>query len=130
MTIQVWTSALVAARTAWEDQAEALDGPYRNLAQATPSLLGSRVGPAADAFLATWEQRVKQLGRDASGHPQRDEYRREGHQRTIPLADAAPQRHDSHEQRDQHHRQQLPLKPRGEQPSADPSARRGEPRQQ
>jgi hypothetical protein len=68
MTIQAWTATLSAARTAWDDQAEALDGPYRNLAQTTPSLLGSRVGPAAEAFLTTWEQRVRQLGRDASSH--------------------------------------------------------------
>ena len=68
MTIQVWTAAIQTARTAWEDQSEALDGPYRNLAQANASLLGSRVGPVADAFLATWEQRVRGLGREASAH--------------------------------------------------------------
>ena len=68
MTIRVWTSALVAARAGWEEQAEALDGLYRNLAQATPGLLGSRVGPVAEAFLGTWEQRVRDLRRDGSDH--------------------------------------------------------------
>lgn len=68
MTTQVRTSAIHAARTAWEDRSEALEGPYRNLAQADAALLGSRVGPVAAAFLVTWEQRVRRLGREASRH--------------------------------------------------------------
>lgn len=68
MTIQMWTTVMVAAKDAWEDQSEALDAPFRNLAQADPNLLGSRVGPAATAFLATWEARVDTLRRAASGH--------------------------------------------------------------
>jgi hypothetical protein len=68
MTIEVWTAALVSARTGWQDQADGLDGPYRNLAQAQPELLGSRVGPAADVFLTTWEARVRALGGRATEH--------------------------------------------------------------
>ena len=68
MTIQMWTAALAKARNEWEDAAEGLNGPRKNLTQATPDLLGDRVGPAADAFLTTWEQRVLLLRDLASGH--------------------------------------------------------------
>ncbi len=68
MTIQVWTATLSQARTAWEDQAETLDGPRKNLAQADSALLGDVVGPAAEAFLTTWEQRTKALRDQASAH--------------------------------------------------------------
>ncbi len=68
MTIQMWTAALARSRDEWEDAAEGLNGPRKNLTQATPSLLGDRVGPAADAFLSTWEQRVLVLRDLASGH--------------------------------------------------------------
>lgn len=68
MTIRMWTEAMAIAQSAWEDQAEALHGPFRNLAQAEASLLGSRVGPAATAFLATWEARVDTLRRAAAAH--------------------------------------------------------------
>lgn len=68
MTIQMWQSALAKARNEWEDAAEGLSGPRKNLTQATPSLLGDRVGPAADAFLTTWEQRVLVLRDLASNH--------------------------------------------------------------
>lgn len=68
MTIQMWTAALAKSRDEWENASEGLNGPRKNLAQATPSLLGDRVGPAADAFLTTWEQRVLVLRDLASGH--------------------------------------------------------------
>ncbi|MCY7400978.1 MAG: hypothetical protein LH477_08475 [Nocardioides sp.] len=68
MTLQMWTAALSKARDEWEEAAEGLNGPRKNLTQATPSLLGDRVGPAADAFLTTWEQRVLVLRNLASGH--------------------------------------------------------------
>ena len=68
MTLQMWTTAMVTAKDAWEDQSEALESPFRNLAQAESRLLGSRVGPAATTFLATWEKRVDKLRRTASGH--------------------------------------------------------------
>ncbi len=67
MTIQMWTATLSKARTDWEDASEGLNGPRKNLAQASPDLLGDRVGPAADAFLTTWEQRVLVL-RDLASH--------------------------------------------------------------
>ena len=68
MSIQRWTATLAAARDAWEQQAEGLDGPRKNLAQAESALLGDVVGPAAEAFLATWEQRTKALRDQASAH--------------------------------------------------------------
>lgn len=68
MTIEVWTAALRKARDEWEEQSEGLNGPRKNLLQATPSLLGDRVSPAAEAFLTTWEQRVLVLRDRASGH--------------------------------------------------------------
>ena len=68
MTIQMWTAALATARDGWENAAEGLNGPRKNLTQATPALLGDRVGPAADAFLTTWERRVLVLRDLASGH--------------------------------------------------------------
>ena len=68
MTIRMWTAALAASRDEWENAAEGLNGPRKNLAQATPALLGDRVGPAADAFLTTWEQRARVLRDLASGH--------------------------------------------------------------
>ncbi|WP_210651701.1 hypothetical protein [Nocardioides sp. SYSU D00065] len=68
MTLQMWTATLAKARDAWEEQAEALDGPRKNLAQADPALLGDAVQGAADAFLTTWEQRVLALRERASGH--------------------------------------------------------------
>ena len=68
MTLQMWTATLQKARTAWEEQAEGLDGPRKNLAQADPTLLGDVVQGAADAFLTTWEQRVLALRDQASGH--------------------------------------------------------------
>ena len=68
MTIQMWTAALATARDGWENAAEGLNGPRKNLTQATPALLGDRVGPAADAFLITWERRVLALRDLASGH--------------------------------------------------------------
>ena len=68
MTLQMWTATLQRARTAWEDQAEGLDGPRKNLAQADPALLGDAVQAAADAFLTTWEQRTIALRDQASGH--------------------------------------------------------------
>jgi hypothetical protein len=68
MSISMWTSALRRAATGWRDQAEGLDGPRRNLAQADTGLLGSRVGPAAAAFLTTWEERVRGLGDRAERH--------------------------------------------------------------
>ena len=68
MTIQMWTATLHKARTAWEDQAEGLNGPRKNLAQADPALLGDAVQGAADAFLTTWEQRTLALRDQASAH--------------------------------------------------------------
>lgn len=68
MTLQMWTATLQRARTAWDDQAEGLDGPRKNLAQADPALLGDVVRAAADAFLTTWEQRTVALRDRASGH--------------------------------------------------------------
>ena len=68
MTLQMWTATLGAARDAWEQQAEGLDGPRKNLAQADPTLLGDAVQGAAEAFLATWEQRTLALRDRASGH--------------------------------------------------------------
>lgn len=68
MTLQMWTATLGKSRDDWEEAAEGLNGPRKNLAQATPSLLGDRVGPAAEAFLTTWEQRVMVLRDQASGH--------------------------------------------------------------
>ncbi|MBS2938558.1 hypothetical protein KDN32_12480 [Nocardioides sp. J2M5] len=68
MTLQVWTATLAQARTAWEEQSEALDGPRKNLVQADSALLGDVVGPAAEAFLTTWEQRTKVLRDQASAH--------------------------------------------------------------
>lgn len=68
MTLRMWTAALREARDAWDEQAEALAGPRKNLLQAESSLLGSRVGPAAEAFLSTWEQQVDRLRQDAAGH--------------------------------------------------------------
>ena len=68
MTIRMWTEAMTRAQVAWEDQADALHGPFRNLAQAEPELLGSRVGPVAATFLTTWEARVDGLRREAAAH--------------------------------------------------------------
>lgn len=68
MTIRMWTEAMTRAQVAWDDQAEALHGPLRNLAQAEADLLGSRVGPVAATFLATWETRVDGLRRAAAAH--------------------------------------------------------------
>jgi len=68
MTIQMWTAALAKARSEWEEASEGLNGPRKNLTQATPALLGDRVGPAADAFLTTWEQRVLTLRDLAANH--------------------------------------------------------------
>jgi len=67
MTIQMWTSALAHSRGEWDEASEGLNGPRKNLTQAVPALLGDRVGPAADAFLTTWEQRVLVL-RDLAAH--------------------------------------------------------------
>ena len=68
MTIQMWTAALARSRDEWEEASEGLNGPRKNLTQADPALLGDRVGPAADAFLTTWEQRVLVLRDLAAGH--------------------------------------------------------------
>jgi hypothetical protein len=68
MTLQMWTATLQQARTAWEEQAEGLDGPRKNLAQADPALLGDAVQAAADVFLTTWEQRTVALRDQASSH--------------------------------------------------------------
>lgn len=68
MTIQVWTSTLRAASNAWQDRAEDLNSPRKNLAQAEASLLGPRVAPAAAAFLDTWERRVQELRQRAANH--------------------------------------------------------------
>lgn len=68
MTLVMWTHVLRRARDAWEEQSEALAGPRKNLLQAEPSLLGSRVGPAATAFLDTWAKQVDRLRQDAAGH--------------------------------------------------------------
>ena len=68
MTIQMWTATLAKARTAWEDQSEALNGPRKNLVQADPALLGDAVQGAADAFLTTWEQRTQVLRGQATNH--------------------------------------------------------------
>ena len=64
----MWTATLARARDAWQEQSEGLDGPRKNLAQADPALLGDAVQGAADAFLTTWEQRVRVLRDRASGH--------------------------------------------------------------
>ena len=68
MTLQMWTATLARARTDWEEQGEALDGPRKNLAQADPALLGDAVQGAARAFLTTWEGRTAVLRDRASGH--------------------------------------------------------------
>lgn len=68
MTLRVWTQALRQARDGWDEQSEALAGPRKNLLQADPSLLGSRVGPAATTFLDTWQEQVGHLRREAAGH--------------------------------------------------------------
>lgn len=68
MTIQVWTSTLRAASDAWQERADELNSPRKNLAQADASLLGPRVAPAATAFLDTWERRVQELRQRAANH--------------------------------------------------------------
>lgn len=68
MTLQMWTATLAKAREAWEEQADGLNGPRKNLAQADPALLGGAVQAAAAAFLTTWEQRTVTLRDRASGH--------------------------------------------------------------
>lgn len=64
----MWTVAVNRASRAWQDQCEALNGPRKNLTQAESSLLGDRVGPAAEAFLTTWEEQVRVLRDRAEGH--------------------------------------------------------------
>lgn len=68
MTIQMWTAAVRRAAAGWRGQAEGLGGPRRTLAQTEAGLLGSRVGPAAEAFLTTWEIRVRSLSERAERH--------------------------------------------------------------
>lgn len=68
MTLQMWNATLQKARTAWQEQAEGLDGPRKNLAQADPALLGAAVQATADAFLTTWERRTVTLRDQASRH--------------------------------------------------------------
>lgn len=68
MTLQMWNGTLAKARDAWDGQAEGLDGPRKNLAQADPALLGDAVRGAAEAFLTTWERRTLALRDRASAH--------------------------------------------------------------
>lgn len=68
MNISVWQASLVRAAHDWENQSEVLNGARKSLSSASPSLLGSRVAPAATAFLTAWTEQLGVLRRRAALH--------------------------------------------------------------
>ena len=68
MTLRMWTQALREARDAWQEQAEALAGPHKNLADAEADLLGPTVAPHATSFFEAWQRQVKALRERADAH--------------------------------------------------------------
>lgn len=70
MNVYVWQQALRDAAQDWLDQADDLYAAKKCLTEITPSLLGTRVSPAAQKFLTHWSGVVEQLRKDAEGHGQ------------------------------------------------------------
>jgi len=68
MNLLVWPSALNDAADGWDDQAEALNQALSSLNRVEASALGSRVSPAASAFLETWRTQLKARVAEAEAH--------------------------------------------------------------
>lgn len=68
MKFSVWRASLVRAAHDWEDQSEVLNGARKSLSSASPPLLGSRVAPAATAFLTARTEQLDVLRRRAALH--------------------------------------------------------------
>jgi hypothetical protein len=69
---EVWLDALRTSATEWDDQAAELRAARRSLADGSSATaeLGSRVAPAAHAFLETWISGLKTHVEHAAAHSQ------------------------------------------------------------
>ena len=69
--LKVWLDGLRSAAAEWDDQAEELRGARRALNDGSSSVneLGSRVAPAAEAFLDAWIIGLAARVEDAAAQP-------------------------------------------------------------
>lgn len=68
MSLQVYLAALARSAQGWEDQGEVVRGGRKSLGEVDASLLGSRVQPAAQAFIDAWMTEIKRLEDAAVDH--------------------------------------------------------------
>lgn len=68
MSLYVYLDALNRSAQAWEDQGEVVRGGRKSLGEVDASLLGSRVQPAAQAFVDAWMKEIKRLEDAAVDH--------------------------------------------------------------
>lgn len=70
MSLYVYLEALSRSARSWEDQGDVVRGGRKSLGEVDASLLGSRVQPAAQAFIDTWMTEIKRLEDAAGNHAQ------------------------------------------------------------
>lgn len=68
MSLHVYLAALARAAQGWEDQGQVVRGGRKSLGDVDASQLGSRVQPAAQAFIDTWMTEIKRLEDAAVDH--------------------------------------------------------------
>lgn len=68
MNLLVWHHLLVRAAQQWSDRADELYGARATLQETETSLLGPRVGPAAEEFATRWAGRLGTLYEQAQAH--------------------------------------------------------------
>ncbi len=70
VAFEVYVATLHSTARDWDDAQERLTGVSTSLAEADVALLGSRVAPAARAFVAAWEAEIRRLQQRTGQHAQ------------------------------------------------------------
>lgn len=68
VTLAVPDGVLAAAKVAWDDAADGLDGAWRRLGKTSTAGFSPAVTAAADAFSDTWMAEIKHRAEDAQEH--------------------------------------------------------------
>jgi len=68
VTLAVPDGVLAAAKAAWDDAADGLDGAWRRLGKASTEGFSPAVAAAAEAFQDTWVTELKHRAEDAQEH--------------------------------------------------------------
>lgn len=68
LELQIYHAKLQATAKVWDDADERLTGAATSLGEADVALLGSRVAPAARAFVTTWAAEIRRLQKASSEH--------------------------------------------------------------